>query len=92
LSVWVTRARPKTALLPAWSPTGDTIIFQAGDETPFDLKDQGSEGHTSDLWIVRPDGSGPRQLTHQGPTRSTPLRSELGRRTPPHRVTIYATD
>jgi TolB protein len=52
---------------PAWSPNGEEILFQAGDETPIDLTDAGSAGHTSDLWIVRPDGSGLRQLTHQQP-------------------------
>jgi TolB protein len=77
---------------PAWSPTGDQIIFQAGDETPFDLKDEGSAGHTSDLWIVRPDGTGLRQLTHQGPTDPRLFGPDWGGGPHPIRVAIYATE
>ena len=77
---------------PAWSPAGDQIIFQAGDETPFDLTDPGSGGHTSDLWMVRPDGSELRQLTHQRPADPRLFGPDWGGGPHPIRVAIYATD
>lgn len=77
---------------PAWSPGGDRIIFQAGDETPFDLTDPGSSGHTSDLWIVRPDGSGLRQLTHQRPSDPRLFGPDWGGGPHPIRVAILASN
>jgi hypothetical protein len=42
-----------TAFTPDWSPDGEWIAFTDGDGA-------------ADLWIVRPDGSGLRQLTTVG--------------------------
>ena len=46
---------PDADRFPAWSPDGSTIAF-----TRFTPTDGG------ELWLVRPDGSGLRQLTHAG--------------------------
>ena len=41
---------------PAWSPDGSTIVFTRYDSNGY-----------SQLWTIRPDGSGLRQLTTSGP-------------------------
>jgi len=73
---------------PAWSPTGDRIVFQAGDEEPF----PGTAGHVSNIWVVRPDGSGLRQLTHQGSDDPRLFGPDWGGGPHPIRVAIYVPD
>jgi Tol biopolymer transport system component len=43
---------------PVWSPDSSTILFRSFEE---------DEGRQSDLWTVKPDGSGLAQLTHFKP-------------------------
>ncbi len=63
------------ATYPDWSPTDDRIVF-----TTYDLgaRDGGSFANTtppSDLYTIRPDGSGLKQLTHN-PSSSTLVRNK----------------
>lgn len=55
-------------LWPRWSPDGSTLMFTSG-RTGFD-----------ELWLVRPDGEGLRQLTHLGCDVSEPSWSPDGTR------------
>jgi Tol biopolymer transport system component len=59
------------ASYPTWSPAGDRIMFMAGNSSPFDAPDEGP----TNLFTVRPDGTGLVQLTHQRagqPSLATP--------------------
>jgi dipeptidyl aminopeptidase/acylaminoacyl peptidase len=47
---------------PDWHPTDDLIQFAAGARDPLDPSDQ-----PSNLFTIRPDGTGLAQLTRQGP-------------------------
>ena len=47
---------------PDWHPTDDLILFAAGARRPLDPADE-----PSNLFTIRPDGTGLTQLTRQGP-------------------------
>ena len=47
------------ASYPDWSPSGDRIVFQAGNAMPFDRS-----GEPPELYTIRPDGTELTQITH----------------------------
>ena len=47
---------------PGWSPTGDIIVFQAGNLDPLRHR-----GTPMNLYTIRPDGTALMQITHAGP-------------------------
>ncbi|MEO8287316.1 MAG: hypothetical protein ABI670_12900 [Chloroflexota bacterium] len=47
-------AQPASASMPAWSPDGLQIAF---------IRDPGLIGGTTELWLARPDGTGPRRVS-----------------------------
>jgi Tol biopolymer transport system component len=49
---------------PDWHPSEDLIVFQAGSRDPFTFR-----GPSSNLFTVRPDGTGLTALTSRGPER-----------------------
>lgn len=49
------------ASYPAWSPSGDTIVFMAGNLDPFFTQQAGP----SNLFTIRPDGTALTQITDQ---------------------------
>jgi Tol biopolymer transport system component len=70
IDLWA--ARPNLKLLtpfsllasyPAWSPDGTRIMFMAGNLDPFFSPQDGQ----SNLFTIRPNGRGLRQITHQKP-------------------------
>lgn len=46
---------------PDWHPTADLIVFQAGSRDPFTFR-----GESSNLFTIRPDGTGLTALTSRG--------------------------
>ncbi len=52
---------------PDWSPDGREIVFQAGNTDPFGLT-----GTPTDLYTIRPDGTGLTKITHTEPTGPWP--------------------
>lgn len=48
------------AAYPDWSPDGDELVFMASNLDPFS-----HEGVPSNLYVIRPDGTGLKQITHQ---------------------------
>lgn len=72
---WITP--PRTwASYPDWHPTRPLIVFNDHDLGMFQSMDQ-----RSGLWLVRPDGSGLRRLTHAKDTKyAQPAWSPDGRR------------
>jgi TolB protein len=60
---------------PAWSPDGTKIAF----ESNADLAGGNPEGDM-EIWVMRADGSGPRQLTHNALHDEGPAWSPDGRR------------
>jgi len=56
------KAAGTSATYPDWHPTDDLILFAAGAPNPLD-----ATGEPSNLFTIRPDGTGLTQLTHQGP-------------------------
>jgi Tol biopolymer transport system component len=58
----IIRAFDTFSTYPDWHPTEDLILFAAGARDPLDPSDQ-----PSNLFTIRPDGTGLKQLTRQGP-------------------------
>jgi Tol biopolymer transport system component len=61
-SIRVIRDFDTFSTYPDWHPTEDRILFAAGARDPLDPADA-----PSNLFTIRPDGTGLTQLTRQGP-------------------------
>ena len=61
-SIRVIRELETFSTYPDWHPTDDLILFAAGARRPLDPADA-----PSNLFTIRPDGTGLTQLTRQGP-------------------------
>lgn len=55
----------------AWSPRGDRIVFERAHDNDVDIR--------VDLWSIRPDGSGLRDLTPNRGSNTNPVWSPDGR-------------
>ena len=49
---------------PAWHPSGDWILFQAGVKVGNPLVTHPGSGVANELWAIRPDGTDARQIFH----------------------------
>lgn len=49
---------------PAWHPSGEWIIFQAGIKVGNPLVTHPGSGVANELWVIRPDGTDARQIFH----------------------------